>query len=249
MVGAALDMAVQRLILLAVCAVLTTGIQPFSDSGETPTAPSSAEAPLRVVATREGRPSEAPGPQGAQRHATEAAILADHAARLSTDDRRLAMEIFERLSHRHTGLANAERLRVAHTIVAEARAQDLEPDLVIAVIQVESAGYALAVSHVGAMGLMQLLPSTGEELAHKLGIDWKGDDTLFDPIVNIKLGTAYLRELADRYGDVSVALAAYNWGPGRIDRRIRRGATIPSKYIEQVTRAYERQSAFVSRSS
>jgi soluble lytic murein transglycosylase len=96
---------------------------------------------------------------------------------------------------------------------------------------------------------MQLLPSTAEEVAEKIDIEWKGDDTLFDPIINVKLGTAYLRELANRYDDVNVALAAYNWGPGRIDRRIRRGATIPSKYIEQVMHAYDRQSSLASRQS
>ena len=110
----------------------------------------------------------------------------------------------------------------------------------IAVIEVESAGYHLAVSHVGAMGLMQLLPATAEELAEKLEIAWTATDTLFDPIINVKLGTAYLRQLADRYDDVSIALAAYNWGPGRIDRRLRRGATVPSRYIEQVRRAVDR---------
>jgi soluble lytic murein transglycosylase len=127
--------------------------------------------------------------------------------------------------------------------------QKLDPRLVIAVIEVESAGYPLAVSHVGAMGLMQLLPSTAEEVAQKLEIEWMGDDTLFDPVVNVKLGTAYLRELADRYDDVNLALAAYNWGPGRIDRRIRRGAAIPSKYIEQVMNAYKRQATPASRRS
>ena len=153
----------------------------------------------------------------------------------------IVSRIFARLSARHTALPPRERMSLARTIVREARAHDFEPDLVLAVIEVESAGYHLAVSHVGAMGLMQLLPSTAEELAGKLGLDWHGNDTLFDPTVNIKLGTAYLRELADRYGNVTIALAAYNWGPGRIDRRLRRGATVPSRYIEQVMRAYDRR--------
>ena len=154
--------------------------------------------------------------------------------------------VLERLAMRHTALSPRERLALAETIVREARAHDLDPDLVMGVIEVESAGYPLAVSHVGAMGLMQLLPSTGEELAGKLGIEWMGPDTLFDPQVNVRLGTAYLRQLSDKYdGNVNIALAAYNWGPGRIDRRLRRGASVPSRYIEQVRSAVDRYASTV----
>jgi soluble lytic murein transglycosylase-like protein len=162
---------------------------------------------------------------------------------VSEEDLATVGQILKRFAVRHTALPERERISLAHAIVQEARIHSLDPDLVMAVIEVESAGYHLAESHVGAMGLMQLLPSTGKELAGKLSIEWKGPDTLFDPIINIRLGTAYLRELADRYdGNVSTALAAYNWGPGRIDRRIRRGANVPSKYIEQVMRAVDRYS-------
>ena len=112
--------------------------------------------------------------------------------------------------------------------------------LVLAVIAVESGGHAFAVSPVGALGLMQILPPTGEELAQKLGVSWKGAQTLFDPYVNVRLGSAYLRELADRYdGELSTALVAYNWGPGRIDRRIRRGSPLPKKYARLVFDAYD----------
>lgn len=153
----------------------------------------------------------------------------------------IVQQIIERFEMRHTALPKRERVALARTIVREARAQQLDPELVIAVIEVESAGYHLAESHVGALGLMQILPSTGKELAGKLGVPWNGPDTLFDPTLNVRLGTAYLRELADRYdGNVRTALAAYNWGPGRIDRRIRSGATVPSEYIHQVMRAADR---------
>ncbi len=161
----------------------------------------------------------------------------------ATDEMESAVvaQILGRFAIRHTALPERERIALARAIVREAQSHGLAPDLVMAVIEVESAGYHLAQSHVGALGLMQLLPATGKELAGKLGIEWKGPDTLFDPIINVRLGTAYLRQLADRYdGDVNIALAAYNWGPGRIDRRLRRGASVPSRYIEQVRQAADR---------
>lgn len=221
------------LALLVTSAMLTTGIQPFAATDE-------AIESSRISAAIERKESVSAG----------AAPARGVAIRVTLEDRALTDDIFVRLSRRHTGLSEDERFRLAQSIVSEARAQDLDPDLVIAVIEVESAGYPLAVSHVGALGLMQLLPSTAEELAGRLGIEWMGDDTLFDPFVNIKLGTAYLRYLADRYGDdVNLALAAYNWGPGRIDRRIRSGSTIPSRYIQQVMRFYDPSAALGSRRS
>lgn len=147
--------------------------------------------------------------------------------------------ILAELRSRHTALADHELVALAKTIVEESERHGFDPALVMAVIHVESGGYHLAVSHVGALGLMQLMPPTGEELAARLGLPWHGPDSLFDPVLNVKLGVAYLHELADRYDNVPTALAAYNWGPGRIDRRIRRGATVPSRYIEQVMRAWD----------
>ena len=149
----------------------------------------------------------------------------------------LALEF---LKGRRTGLARFEETRLAHTIVVEARRNQLEPRLVLAVIAVESAGDAFAVSPVGALGLMQVMPATGEELAERLGVVWRGPHALFDPFINVRLGSAYLRELADRYsGSLPAALAAYNWGPGRIDRRLRRGTPLPVRYARLVLGVYD----------
>ena len=90
---------------------------------------------------------------------------------------------------------------------------------------------------------MQILPSTGEELAGELGVTWLGPQTLFDPFVNVRLGVAYLKELTERYGNTSSALAAYNWGPGHIDRRIRRGVPLPKAYPALVMEAYSAHAA------
>jgi soluble lytic murein transglycosylase-like protein len=144
------------------------------------------------------------------------------------------------LSRQHTGLADHEIDKLAQAIVAEARHNHLEPSLVLGVIRVESAAFTFAVSGVGALGLMQIMPPTGEELARRFDVPWHGADTLFNPFVNVKLGTAYLRQLVDRYdGDVATALAAYNWGPGNVDRRKRGGGKVPTFYATQVFEARE----------
>lgn len=96
-------------------------------------------------------------------------------------------------------------------VKAAAQHHGIEPSLVKAVIQAESAGDPLAVSPAGAQGLMQLMPETAAEL---------GVRDSFDPAQNIMAGTRYLRQLLDRYrGDVKLALAAYNWGMGNLENQ------------------------------
>jgi len=137
------------------------------------------------------------------------------------------------LAHQ-TGLAAFEVRAVAEAIVEEALANDLPRDLVLAVIRTESGFHNFARSEVGALGLMQIMPATDKGIAKELSLAWHGPATLFEPLVNVKLGIRYLRELHDRYGIWDKALAAYNWGPGAIDRRLRRGHALPARYVEKV---------------
>ena len=142
------------------------------------------------------------------------------------------------LATRNTGLVRGEIRALAQTVVDEAHRQHLDLALVMAVMHVESRFYNFSLSPKGAVGLMQILPSTGEELAQRSGIPWHGPQTLLDPSTNARLGIAYLRELSDRYrGDLGAALAAYNWGPGVVDRRLEEGEEPPTDYSSLVWEA------------
>ena len=145
------------------------------------------------------------------------------------------------LEARLRGLTDAEVDALARTIIVESKRYRIDPLLVLAVMKVESRFSNFAVSPVGALGLMQILPSTGEELAAQQGITWHGPHTLFDPVTNVKLGILYLRELSDRFGHLPTVLAAYNWGPGHIGRRLRRGTSLPTEYPNLVFEAYDDQ--------
>ncbi|MGX1744445.1 lytic transglycosylase domain-containing protein [Bosea sp. NPDC055353] len=98
-----------------------------------------------------------------------------------------------------------------------------------AVLRAESAGDVRAISSAGAMGLMQVMPDTWAGLRVRYGL---GRDR-YDPHDNILAGTAYLREMFDRFGNVAAMLAAYNAGPGRYDEYLATGRTLPAE-----TRAY-----------
>jgi hypothetical protein len=109
---------------------------------------------------------------------------------------------------------------------------NLDSALIASVIEVESHGDARAVSHSGAKGLMQLTDSTAREM---------GVSEVFDPQANIRGGSRYLRKMLDRYGDLKLALAAYNAGPGNVDRH---GGVPPFKETrDYITRIADRLAA------
>jgi soluble lytic murein transglycosylase-like protein len=118
-----------------------------------------------------------------------------------------------------------ERRRVMATIVRESRRNGLDPALVAAVIVVESRFDPFAVSPVGACGLMQLMPPTARWLLEKASEPMKIRPAhLFNPVLNIELGTSYLAQLMERFdGDLIRALIAYNAGPS-VARSLQRGS-------------------------
>ncbi len=104
----------------------------------------------------------------------------------------------------------------------------LDSNLVRAVIKTESDFDPTVVSKAGAMGLMQLMPGTARDL---------GVDDPFDPEANIHGGVKYLRQMLDRFGgDLDRALAAYNWGPGNLEKSTGYLPEETRNYIERVNR-------------
>ena len=111
-------------------------------------------------------------------------------------------------------LPERSQRRISAAIVREARKNNVDPLLVVAVIRTESAFNTWAVSPVGAMGLMQVMPNTGKWLAERRGEKMRRTENLFDSEYNIELGTMYLAELIEEFGTIEKALVAYNAGPG-----------------------------------
>jgi soluble lytic murein transglycosylase len=102
-------------------------------------------------------------------------------------------------------------------ISQESRARSLDPYQVAGLIRQESVFNPRAVSSARAYGLMQLVVPTGVLTAKKYGVDRSVTmDSLFEPRLNIQLGTAFLRDQVDKYGRIEYVAAAYNAGPGRV---------------------------------
>jgi soluble lytic murein transglycosylase len=127
-------------------------------------------------------------------------------------------------------------------VPAQATAAGVAPSWAYAIIRAESAWMADAHSGADARGLMQLLPSTARRVARRHAIAYDGD--LYDPHTNIALGTRYLAHMAARYGGAPyLATAAYNAGPGRVDRWLTaRGNLPPDLFVATIpfheTRGY-----------
>lgn len=127
---------------------------------------------------------------------------------------------------------------IAGSIHEASRRFDLPPEMILAVIRIESAFDINALSNKGAVGLMQIMPATGEEIARDLRMSWPGVDILRDPQANIEMGTYYLTKLIGQFNNLAVALAAYNHGPGRIAELSEAKAELPMEYAEKVLSKY-----------
>ncbi len=121
----------------------------------------------------------------------------------------------------------------------------LDPSLVAAVVRTESRFRPGAVSRSGAIGLMQITPQTGRWIAGQLKEASFTVEELYNPQVNLRFGTWYLRYLLDRFpGDVDLALAAYNAGPSTVAHWQEEGAPYYPETAAYVDRVNRNRSAY-----
>jgi len=143
--------------------------------------------------------------------------------------------------------AMPDRFPVAfrRSVMKAAAETGLKPAAIWSIIRQESAFNQQAVSYVGARGLMQLMPKTARKVARRLGMG-KGAPKLFSPLVNIRLGSAYLAAQKARFGNLALAAAAYNAGPHRVSRWLEQTPfDHPEAWVEAIpfneTRRYVQQ--------
>ncbi|MEA4854150.1 MAG: lytic transglycosylase domain-containing protein [Christensenella sp.] len=139
-------------------------------------------------------------------------------------------------------------------ILKYANEYELDPYFVAAVIKTESGFRPDAESGAGAIGLMQIMPETGQWASEKIGMENFTSDMLFDPETNIRLGCWYLSFLKERFsGDLPIMMAAYNAGHNKVQQWLenpeyssdgKQLTNIPyeetDNYVKKVTKAYEK---------
>ena len=137
---------------------------------------------------------------------------------------------------------DARAYRLAYPLVdqeeltRQARARSIDPALVAAIIRQESSFNPHAVSVAGARGLMQVMPSVGQQVARSLGYPLWDPGLLFDPDANLELGIAHLASSIRQYDDIPRVLAAYNAGGSRVKRwETKAGADDPEIFAERIS--------------
>ncbi len=128
--------------------------------------------------------------------------------------------------------------KIAQFIIDESLKHQFDPVFLLSIIQTESRFNPKAAGAAGEIGLMQILPGTGEWIAAKAKLPYKNKNTLRDPVANIRLGAAYLAFLRDRFDmHARLYIAAYNMGQRNVDHAQSRNIW-PKDYPGAVMRNY-----------
>ena len=126
----------------------------------------------------------------------------------------------ERLKTSNPGLSDEKIDEIVAVFWEQTDTYGFEPEKVLAWIEQESSFRITVVSYKGAIGLAQIMPATGKEVAGWLGIPWKGTETLMDPELNLRIGFYYLNWCRERPAVKTEhqLFSAYHWGIGNLQR-------------------------------
>lgn len=150
------------------------------------------------------------------------------------------LRILEAVEAMQSNLTPDEEVHLTHQVLYYSEEHKVDPLLVLAVINSESDFSAKAVSPMGAMGIMQVMPATARFITEQRGWNWPGESRLFDPSFNIRLATSYLSDLLQKFGSVEEALIAYNCGEGTMQQLRASGLPLPRSYARGVMATYDR---------
>jgi soluble lytic murein transglycosylase-like protein len=148
-------------------------------------------------------------------------------------------EIFAVIEKYSTGLNLSTKQQLAEVIYEESVRHNQDPKFILALIKIESSFQNWSVSEQGAKGLMQLMPQVAKSLAKELDIEWGGDSTLFNPLLNIRIGMHYLSQLNRDFNDIGLALTAYNYGPTYVKGLLDKKQRIPQYYYQRILKVYQ----------
>jgi soluble lytic murein transglycosylase-like protein len=147
-------------------------------------------------------------------------------------------DLYHALSRCQVPLSESERWRLAGAIHHESHRHGYDPLFIMAMIQVESGCSTTARGERGAVGLVQIKPSTARAVALQAGLPWHGAQTLNRPILNVQLALMYLARLEKRFHDPYLAMVAFNKGPARVGHMSPKRAR-EARYVKKILARYE----------
>jgi len=154
--------------------------------------------------------------------------------------------IYDVIKTNRPDISESEAWKVSGVIWEESAKHNLDPILIAALIEVESGFQSLAISPMGARGIMQIMPEVGKAIAREIGLREDSGYEAFlpehldDPVLNIKLGIYYLYDLKKSFRSLNLALAAYNVGPTEMRNRLENDIEFPIEFTNAVLSVYRK---------
>jgi len=154
------------------------------------------------------------------------------------------VKLLERRLGLGSDFSKEEILELANNILSLSRHYDFPPSFVLSIIEVESQFRRNAISHRGAIGLMQLRETTAEAIAGKMGVPWEGAESLHDPKLNLDMALHYFSELRKSFKTAKYYVTAYNRGPSRVKQMLDTGVPLPERYYNYYNKVYTSYSSY-----